>query len=47
MNFVFNLVIYSYSILNEFVNQFYFEGHRPEVTLLYAVDGWKAILKIN
>lgn len=31
----------------EFVNWFYFEGQRPEVALLYAVEGWRANLKIN
>lgn len=31
----------------EFVNWLYFEGHRPEVALLYAVEGWRANLKIN
>lgn len=43
----FNHNIKTAIVAYEFVNQFYFEGHRPEVALLYAVDGWMANLKIN
>lgn len=46
-NDYFNHNIQTATVASEFVNQFYFEGHRPEVALLYAVDGWKANLEIN